>query len=273
MQEPTWPSAEDDLQWDTASSFSINADTPWDILCAQLLWAIWCQRVVHAFSEEVFLLGVALRNAWRNTIYCTIEAYNELFRHKRNEQKRQEIISCFQQIWTVADIFGRLNGNDIEWNVTPHTAFLPRELGAWMVPPIRIHRLSPSPDPEAEFTTHTDFPDLVSELVNNIGNNWHPPVHNAAEVPTSPRQSPSPDSSAAEFFNHTVQPQPSNAPTQIARTSNQNGPESASHKPTSLSPTPQRPRNRPKRRCRRSKPLHSIVEEPARGEQHPYQFT
>lgn len=117
MQEPEGPSVEDDLRWDTTVVFSNNNDTPWDILRAQLLWAIWCQRVAHAFSDEVFHLGVALWNVWRNTIYCAIEAYKELFRHKRNEEKRQELISCFQQIWIgllqtfLADYGGRkLNG-------------------------------------------------------------------------------------------------------------------------------------------------------------------
>jgi exonuclease III len=88
LTEPDGPSMEEDLRWDTASSFTINTETPWDTLRAQLLWSIWCQRVAHAFSDEHFHLGVVLWHAWRNTIYCAMEAYKELFRHKRNEGKK-----------------------------------------------------------------------------------------------------------------------------------------------------------------------------------------
>ena len=184
LREPPGPNAKDDLQWDTASAFSINSDTPWDILRAQLLWAIWCQKVAHAFRDDQFHLGAALWNAWRNTIYAAMEAYKELFRHKRNEEKRQELISCFQEIWTAAGIFGRRTGTGIKWNLTPHAAFLPHELGAWMVPPIRIHRLSPSPDVEAEFMARPEFPDLVNDFVNNIGNQWRPPDQAVAGEPS-----------------------------------------------------------------------------------------
>ena len=43
MTEPAGPSLEQDLQWDTVAAFAINSETPWDILRAQLLWAIWCK--------------------------------------------------------------------------------------------------------------------------------------------------------------------------------------------------------------------------------------
>lgn len=95
MTTPAGPSAKDELEWDTVAAFTINADTPWDILRVQLLWSIWCQRVAHAFCEEHFHLGIVMWHAWRNKIYCAMEAYKELFRHKRNEEKRQEIIQCF----------------------------------------------------------------------------------------------------------------------------------------------------------------------------------
>ena len=175
LSTPAGPSAEDDLRWDTASAFSINTKTPWDILRAQLLWAIWCQRVAHAFKDEHFHVGVILWHAWRNTIYCAMEAYKELFRHKWNEEKRQEMISCFQKIWTAANMFGRLGGSGIKWNLTPNTEFLPRELAAWTVPPIRVNRLSPSPDVEAEFAARADFPDLVHDFIQGIGENWQAP--------------------------------------------------------------------------------------------------
>ena len=37
MTQPEGPSVESDLRWDTAAAFSINNETPWDILRAQLL--------------------------------------------------------------------------------------------------------------------------------------------------------------------------------------------------------------------------------------------
>lgn len=157
MTNPGGPSVDADLQWDTASAFSLNADTPWDILRAKLLWSIWRQRVAQAFDNEQFHVGLVLWHAWRNTIYCAIEAFKELHRHKRNEEKRQEQIACFKQIWTAAQIFGRLRGGEIKWHLTPHPEFLPQALGAWTATPIQVNRLSPSPDLEAEFTAQPNF--------------------------------------------------------------------------------------------------------------------
>ena len=161
MTNTPGPNIKEDLCWDTAAAFTITPDTPWDILRAQILWAIWCQRVEVAYRNEQFHIGLILWHAWRNTIYCAMGAYKELFRHKRNEEKRQQVIECFQTVWTSAEIFGRLRGGDIKWNLTPHLEFLPRELGAWTTPPIRIHRMPPSPDPVAEFVARTDLPQLI----------------------------------------------------------------------------------------------------------------
>ena len=185
LTEPDGPSMEEDLRWDTASSFSINVETPWDTLRAQLLWSIWSQRVAHAFRDEQFHLGVVLWHAWRNTIYCAMEAYKELFRYKRNEEKRQELITCFQKIWTVGNIFGRSSGREIRWNLTPHLEFLPQELGAWTIPPIRINRLSPSPDIEAEFAARPDFDNLVQDFIQEIGSNWVPAQEEPATQPVT----------------------------------------------------------------------------------------
>jgi hypothetical protein len=170
MTDTPGPAIEETLRWDTAAAFTVTMDTPWDILRAHLLWAIWCQLVAVAFRDENFHLGVILWQAWKNTIYCAIEAYKELFRHARNEEKRQELISCFQSVWTQAEIFGRMQGGDLKWNLTPHKDFLPEELGAWNAQPIRIQRLSPSPDPEAEFTAREDFADLIDAFMQGISN-------------------------------------------------------------------------------------------------------
>jgi hypothetical protein len=131
MTEPAGTSAEADMQWDTSFAFTINLETPWDILRAQLLWSIWRQRVAHA-KEEDFHLGLVLWHAWRNSIYCAMEAYQELHRHKRNEEKCQEQIACFQKIWTASNIFGRMQGTDLKWHLTPPQDFLPQALAAWV---------------------------------------------------------------------------------------------------------------------------------------------
>ena len=175
MTDIPGPSVEEELCWDPAAAFSINSETPWDILRAQLLWALWCQRVTHAFSEDNFHLGVVHWTAWRNTVYCVMEAFKELLRQKRNEAKKQELLSCFQSVWTHANIFGRSNGADIKWNLTPHKEFLLPELAAWNSTPIRIHRLSPSPDIEAEFAARSDFGNVIDDFLRDAGRNWRPP--------------------------------------------------------------------------------------------------
>ena len=186
LSTPPGPSVVTELQWDTAAAFTINSETPWDTLRAQLLWAIWCQRVAHAFSDEKFHLGLVLWHSWKNTIYCAMEAYKELHRHKRNEEKRQEQIQCFQQVWTTAGIFGRLHNTDIKWRLVPPTEFLPQELGAWMASPIRIIRRSPSPDSEAEYAAHPDFPSRVEDFLEEIGNNF--PLPDAQDTPSQSTQ-------------------------------------------------------------------------------------
>ena len=113
-----------------------------------------------------------------------MEAYKELFRHVRNEVKRQELISCFQQIWTAYGIFGRLREGEIKWNLIPNKDFLPEHLSAWNATPIHIRRLSPSPDIEAEFYARTDFDQLVDDFLNNAAQQWQPP-------PQTPEAEPS----------------------------------------------------------------------------------
>jgi exonuclease III len=42
LTDPPGPCIEEDLRWDTAAAFKVTMDTPWDVLRAQILWAIWC---------------------------------------------------------------------------------------------------------------------------------------------------------------------------------------------------------------------------------------
>jgi hypothetical protein len=103
-----------------------------------------------------------------------MEAYKELFRHACNEEKQQELISCFQRVWPASNIFGRHRNGDIKWNIIPPKSFLPKDLGAWNAPPIHIHQLSPSPNVEAEFAAHTNFDHLVVEFIQDATNQWQP---------------------------------------------------------------------------------------------------
>lgn len=191
MSEPDGPSMEEELRWDTAAAVTVNMNTPWDVLRAQLLWSIWCRRVELAFRDDQFHLGAVLWHAWRNTIYCAMKAYRELSRHARNEEKRQELISCFQHVWRQAHIFSRLSNGDIKWNITPPAAFLPADLGAWNATPICIHHLSPSPDLEAEFIARSDFNRLVDDFLQEAANDWQP-----ADNVRSPNHTQEPDSPA-----------------------------------------------------------------------------
>ena len=195
MDDPPGPSLEEELRWDTVVAYKVTTNTPWDILRALLLWAIWCSRVDLAFRDEQFHLGLVIWNAWRNTIYCAMEAYKELFRYKRNEEKRQEAIKCFQTIWTTGNIFGRLQDGTIKWNLTPNVHFLPQDLGAWLAPPIRIHRLSQSPDPEAEFMAQPNLADHIDNFLHEIATQWrphqnsNPPVQSSSPAATSSERS------------------------------------------------------------------------------------
>ena len=197
MRDPPGPQLEEELRWDTASKFTLNIDTPWDILRAQLLWFIWCQKVAHTFRDKIFYIGTVLWHAWRNTIYCAMEAYKKNFRYKINEEKRHEAICCFQQIWTEGSVFGRLQNNKLKWNVTSPPEFLPEDLAAWTTPPIRINRLSPSPDLEAEFVARPDFSNLVDQFLQNVGKDWQP-APTATEDESGPATSTNPHYTTAQ---------------------------------------------------------------------------
>ena len=158
------------------------------------------------FNDEDYHLGMVLLNAWRNIVYCAMEAYKELFRHKRNEEKRHEMITCFQQIWTKANIFGRMSNSGIKWHVTPHQEFLTRDLAAWTTPPLRIIRTSQSPDPAADFTTRPDFQNLVQAFVQDVANNLPPqPPSQTTDTPPIP-ESQSVENTQDEVFQDFISP-------------------------------------------------------------------
>ena len=296
MTDPPGPSVEEELRWDTAATFTINTETPWwDILRAQLLWSIWCHKVAHAFQNDQFHLGSVLWKAWRNTIYCAMEAYKELFRHKRNEEKRHEMISCFETIWTAHRIFGRASNSSIKWNITPHSEFIPRDLGAWITPPIRIHMASPSLDPKAEFATQPDFADRVEDFIHDIARNWRPPDSPAtdtkntqadhwrnrdpAEPPPSPdlhsgshREPSLPLTTRHQGDKESAVAQPAQRnPLQEINLNSRSGPSSPQkeHAPQhtgSIHPAPTRPTSRHKIKCnfgpRRQRGLHQQENQP-----------
>lgn len=93
MSKTPGPRIEEDLKWDAAAAFTLNIDTPWDLLRANTLWAIWCQRVELAFRNEQFHLGVVLVKAWRSTILCGMEAYrpSALSEDHRHRIRRQSL--------------------------------------------------------------------------------------------------------------------------------------------------------------------------------------
>lgn len=222
-----------------------------------MLWAIWCQRVEVAFREDNFHLGVILWQAWRNTIYCAMEAYKEIFRIPRNEEKKQELVSCFQKVWSQAKIFGRIRGGDLKWHLTPHPVFLPIELGAWNSLPIRINRLSPSPDPEAEFAAREDFAERVDDFLQGIRiNSSHNEEPNHAGTLVIQPQ-PQRETNTLHTDEESQQGNtPANQSDQEAQ--HTNTPSRERHQ----SITPPRRKPRPKRKCFKRKRTHKATHDP-----------
>ena len=99
---------------------------------------------------------------------------------------------------------GRMREGDLKWNLTPHKEFLPEALGAWNAQPIRIQRLSPSPDLEAEFTAREDFSDLVDNFLQGISThrNHRHEVQQANDRPDTPCAHTSSPYTAGETENH-----------------------------------------------------------------------
>ena len=111
-----------------------------------------------------------------------------------------------------------------------------------MVPPIRVQRTSPSPAPEANFAARPDFPDLVNDFVDGIGNAWQPPAQPAEQDP------PGASNQQARNPSHTFDPSPSSETPSAHLEPPARAATSSSH-PLPKAP----PKSRPKQRCRRFK--------------------
>lgn len=96
---------------------------------------------------------------------------------QKEQKKRQELMTCFQKVWTIANLFGRASRGSIRWNLTPPQVFLPKEFGAWIAQPIRIHHLLPSPNPNAKFTARMDLENLIDDFLQEAASTWRPPSH------------------------------------------------------------------------------------------------
>lgn len=118
----------EEAPWGAEKAFSINSNTPWDLLRTNILWNIWVQRCRHNFTNEIFSLSSALYTAWQNTIQIGMAAWFEVtkFRHVRGQQKQNQLEETFTNIWTAGEIFSTKRQNSMVWKFTPDDTFLPK---------------------------------------------------------------------------------------------------------------------------------------------------
>ena len=95
MTEPPGPKMEEELKWDTATAYKVTLETPWDILRAHILWAIWCHKVDLAFRNDQFHLGAVLWNAWRTRYIVQWKHLKNCpdTRERRKRGRRQSLAS------------------------------------------------------------------------------------------------------------------------------------------------------------------------------------
>lgn len=116
----------EEIPWRAKKAFMITSNTPWDMLCTNLLWFIWTQKCNHNFREEVFSLASALHSAWQTTIQIGMATWYEIekFRDKRNQQKQAHLEDSFINIWTEGEIFSSKRNGSLQWRFTPDATFI-----------------------------------------------------------------------------------------------------------------------------------------------------
>lgn len=119
-----------ELPWGADKAYTINSNSPWDMLRTNLLWYIWVQKCNHNFREEKFNLTSALYRAWQTTIQIGMAAWYEIqkFRGRRNQQRQLQLEEACIRIWTKGNIFANESQGNIQWKHTPDSTFLKREL-------------------------------------------------------------------------------------------------------------------------------------------------
>lgn len=117
------------VPWGADKTFTINSNTPWDMLRTNLLWNIWTQKCNHNFREERFNLYSAMYKAWQTTIQIGMVAWYEVvkLRGKRNQQRQAQLEEVCSNIWTKGNIFSSKTHNAIQWKFTPDAVFISRE--------------------------------------------------------------------------------------------------------------------------------------------------
>jgi hypothetical protein len=85
----------------------VDSDTIWDILRANLLWFIWCQRCKFELNNENFHLGAALLNAWRATIYIGMEVEQDIDKYPRKPERTASMRAKFNSIWMQGNFFAQ----------------------------------------------------------------------------------------------------------------------------------------------------------------------
>ena len=97
----------EDTPWEAATSYTINGNTPWDILRTNLLWYLWTQECEHNYRRTQFSLAQALANTWRTTIQLGLAAWRKILKlqQKGNPLKQLQIEESFKDMWNTGQVF------------------------------------------------------------------------------------------------------------------------------------------------------------------------
>lgn len=81
--------------WDAGHKITMSDNTAWELLRACLIWFIWVNKCNQELNSKSFSTGKVLFYAWKTTIQIGMEVWNELHRHKRREERKQELLLKF----------------------------------------------------------------------------------------------------------------------------------------------------------------------------------
>lgn len=126
-QPPGSSTIETRFAWDASNKITVSSNTAWELLRACLLWFTWVEKCSQELNGKTFSVGKALFYAWKTTIQIGMEVWNELYRHKRGEERQDRLLTKFTEIWTKDNLFATME-IEPKWNTIPPAIFLPPNL-------------------------------------------------------------------------------------------------------------------------------------------------
>ena len=73
---------QEEIEWNTKSSFILTKEIPWELLRSSLLRNIWVAKTQKEMGDEPFHLGSILFKSWQLIIQMSVATWKDIFQHR-----------------------------------------------------------------------------------------------------------------------------------------------------------------------------------------------